>query len=183
MSRVEPLPRQRGDELDGNEPRRPRLTFAQREQSTAQAPPGPIRVNEERADPRGIRVRAEQSRLALRVRIAAEQRGATTPAATQDQRVPDFSDEIRPVSNDLGIDTPDPEESSVMGLPRLSRDSLAILNPRHHYRCGADPHIARVATGDPCFVDGPPSLVGRAASSSFRVIDTTCSLSVAASCG
>src|SRR6185437_7386663 len=58
---IEPLSGQCRDKLGDNESRGPRLTFAQREEATAQASPCPIRMNEERPDPRRLPSRVEQS--------------------------------------------------------------------------------------------------------------------------
>src|SRR5262245_38079179 len=58
---VEPLSGQCRDELGDNKSRGPGLTFAQGEEPTAQASPGPIRMNEERSDPRRLASRVEQS--------------------------------------------------------------------------------------------------------------------------
>lgn len=116
---IEPLSGQCRDKLGDNKSRGPRLTFAQREEATAQASPCPVRMNEERADPRRLRSRVEQSRLTLVVRIASEQRGTTTPASAKDQFVVHFSYEVGPVSNDLAIHTPYTKESRLDLLARV----------------------------------------------------------------
>jgi hypothetical protein len=68
-------------------------------------------MNEERSDPRRFLSRVEQSWLTLIVRVASEQCGTTTPAAAKDKLVARFAYEVGLVSNELGIDTPDTEES------------------------------------------------------------------------
>ena len=81
-----------------------RVFLAQRQDESADAAPGEVRVGVHRADPRGIGVRVEKMRVSAGRVIGAEQGGATAPASAPRKDSVPLDDEVGAVVDQLGVE-------------------------------------------------------------------------------
>ena len=95
--------RQCAHEFKAPEPIRHRVVLAAFEHQRAEPTPREPRMNEERANLRGVLGGIQFGGVPIGARVAAEQGAPPAPPTAAGQLAVDFDDEVGPVANELGV--------------------------------------------------------------------------------